>query len=118
MNLELDSFVQHGHVIEVIGKTEVGARVMVNGREVPLVGTDGSFPLLHSSAAGRRKCHHHYRAKLARGSQYPTEKGHGSMRKNLCHVFFPRGTNFRLQYLSEESNRIRETAAKPTAITG
>ena len=43
MNLELDPFVQHGHVIEVIGKTEAGARVMVNGREVPLVGTDGSF---------------------------------------------------------------------------
>jgi len=43
MNLELDSFVQHGHVIEVIGKTEVGARVMVNGREVPLVGSDGGF---------------------------------------------------------------------------
>ena len=43
MNLELDPFVQHGHVIEVIGKTEVGARVMVNGREVPLVATDGSF---------------------------------------------------------------------------
>jgi FecR protein len=43
MNLELDPFVQHGHVIEVIGKTEVGARVMVNGREVALVSTDGSF---------------------------------------------------------------------------
>lgn len=43
MNLELDPFVQHGHVIEVIGRTEVGARVMVNGREVPLVGSDGSF---------------------------------------------------------------------------
>ncbi|HEX4489555.1 MAG TPA: hypothetical protein VH088_24995 [Terriglobales bacterium] len=43
MNLELDPFVQHGHVIEVIGKTEVGARVMVNGREVALIGNDGSF---------------------------------------------------------------------------
>jgi hypothetical protein len=43
MNLELDSMVQHGHVIEVSGKTEVGARVMVNGREVPIVGPDGSF---------------------------------------------------------------------------
>jgi len=41
--LELDPFVQHGHVIEVAGKTEVGARVMVNGREVPLVNDDGSF---------------------------------------------------------------------------
>jgi hypothetical protein len=43
MNLELDPFIQHGHVIEVTGKTEVGARVMVNGREVPFIGTDGSF---------------------------------------------------------------------------
>ena len=41
--LELDPFVQHGHVIEVTGKTEVGARVMVNGREVPFVGDDGTF---------------------------------------------------------------------------
>ncbi len=41
--LDLDPFVQHGHVIEVTGKTEAGARVMVNGREVPLVGDDGGF---------------------------------------------------------------------------
>ena len=41
--LDIDPFVQHGHVIEVTGKTEAGARVMVNGREVPLVGEDGSF---------------------------------------------------------------------------
>ncbi len=43
INLELSPFVQHGHVIELIGKTETGARVMVNGREVPVVGDDGSF---------------------------------------------------------------------------
>jgi hypothetical protein len=43
INLELDPFVQHGHVIEVTGKTETGARVMVNGREVPMVSTDGTF---------------------------------------------------------------------------
>jgi hypothetical protein len=41
--LDIDPFVQHGHVIEVTGKTEAGARVMVNGREVPFVGDDGSF---------------------------------------------------------------------------
>ena len=40
IELELDPFIQHGHVIELTGKTEIGARVMVNGREVPLVGTD------------------------------------------------------------------------------
>jgi hypothetical protein len=43
VNLELDPLVQHGHVIELIGRTEVGARVMVNGREVPIVSQDGSF---------------------------------------------------------------------------
>jgi hypothetical protein len=41
--LDLDPFVQHGHVIEVTGKTQTGARVMVNGSEVPLVNTDGQF---------------------------------------------------------------------------
>lgn len=43
INLELDPFVQHGHVIEVTGKTENGARVMVNGREVPMITSDGTF---------------------------------------------------------------------------
>jgi len=41
--LDLDPFIQHGHVIEVTGKTQTGARVMVNGSEVPMVGADGSF---------------------------------------------------------------------------
>ncbi len=43
MSLDLNPFVQHGHVIEVTGKTEAGARVMVNGREVPIVADDGTF---------------------------------------------------------------------------
>ena len=43
IDLDLDPFIQHGHVIEVTGKTQVGARVMVNGREVPMIGTDGTF---------------------------------------------------------------------------
>jgi FecR protein len=43
IDLELDPFMQHGNVIELTGKTETGARVMVNGREVPVVGVDGSF---------------------------------------------------------------------------
>jgi len=41
--LELDPLVQHGHVIEVKGKTDPHARVMVNGEEVPVIGGDGSF---------------------------------------------------------------------------
>jgi len=43
IDLELDPFIQHGHVIEVTGKTQTGARVMVNGSEVPMLGADGSF---------------------------------------------------------------------------
>jgi hypothetical protein len=43
INLDIDPFVQHGHVLELTGKTEAGARVMVNGREVPVVAADGSF---------------------------------------------------------------------------
>jgi quercetin dioxygenase-like cupin family protein len=43
IDLELDPFIQHGHVIEVTGKTQIGARVMVNGSEVPMIGTDGGF---------------------------------------------------------------------------
>jgi hypothetical protein len=41
--LELAPMVQHGHVIEIKGKTEANARVMVNGQEVPIVGADGGF---------------------------------------------------------------------------
>jgi len=43
LSLDIEPFIQHGHVIEVQGKTEGGARVMVNGREVPIVADDGSF---------------------------------------------------------------------------
>ena len=43
IDLDLDPFIQHGHVIEVTGKTQTGARVMVNGSEVPMIGADGTF---------------------------------------------------------------------------
>ena len=41
--LDLEPFMQHGHVIEVKGKTQQGARVMVNGEQVPVINDDGSF---------------------------------------------------------------------------
>jgi hypothetical protein len=40
--LEVGDFVQHGHMIEVRGRTEPGARVMVNGQEAVMMG-DGTF---------------------------------------------------------------------------
>ena len=44
--LEVETFVQHGHLIEIRGKTESNARVMVNGQEVPLIQSDGSFQFM------------------------------------------------------------------------
>ena len=41
--LDIDPLIQHGHVIELTGKTEAGARVMVNGHEIPVIGADGAF---------------------------------------------------------------------------
>ena len=43
LSLDVDPFIQHGHVLELTGKTEEGARVMVNGAEVPMIGNDGRF---------------------------------------------------------------------------
>lgn len=40
--LELGTLIQHGHVIEVRGRTEPGARVMVNGQEA-VTDADGTF---------------------------------------------------------------------------
>jgi hypothetical protein len=44
--LELEPFVQHGRIIEVRGKTDASARVMVNGGEVPVISADGKFQYL------------------------------------------------------------------------
>jgi hypothetical protein len=41
--LQIEPFIQHGHVMEIKGCTEPGARVLVNSEEVPLVGPDGCF---------------------------------------------------------------------------
>ena len=41
--LELEPFRQMGHVFEVRGRTEPNARVMVNGQEVAIINSDGTF---------------------------------------------------------------------------
>jgi hypothetical protein len=43
VTLQLEPLSQLGHVIEVKGRTELGARVMVNSQEVALIAGDGSF---------------------------------------------------------------------------
>ena len=41
--LEVDNFIQHGTVIEIVGRTEPGARVIVNDSPVFSVAPDGTF---------------------------------------------------------------------------
>ncbi len=41
--LELDNFIQHGKVYQIVGRTEPGARIMVNDEPVFTVQPDGSF---------------------------------------------------------------------------
>jgi len=43
ITLELEPLIQHGHLIEIRGKTEPNAKVMVNGQEVVAISGDGSF---------------------------------------------------------------------------
>ncbi len=43
VQLELEPLLQHGHVVEIKGRTESSAKVTVNGQEVPDVKPDGSF---------------------------------------------------------------------------
>jgi hypothetical protein len=75
LSLDLDPFIQHGHVIEVLGKTENGARVMVNGREVPLVADDGSFHYFTPP----REFDHGDGAEFQRRCEYPSGKGRDSV---------------------------------------
>ena len=76
IELELDPFIQHGHVIEVTGKTQTGARVMVNGSEVPMVQCRRRIPLLYAATAAGRGGHYGDSADGARRSEHAAEKDH------------------------------------------
>lgn len=43
MYLEILGTLIHGRVVEIIGKTEPGAAIMVNGQPVPIIAADGTF---------------------------------------------------------------------------
>ena len=43
MLLEIDATQLHGHVAEIVGRTEPGAALIVNGQSVPNVAPDGAF---------------------------------------------------------------------------
>jgi hypothetical protein len=43
MLLEIQSTQLHGHVVEVIGRTEPGAALIINGQHVPNIAPDGTF---------------------------------------------------------------------------
>jgi uncharacterized protein YfaP (DUF2135 family) len=41
--LEIDGTQLHGHVAEIMGRTEPGAALIVNGQSVPNISADGTF---------------------------------------------------------------------------
>ena len=43
MLLEITGTQIHGRVVEIIGKTEPGAALLVNGQPVPIIAPDGTF---------------------------------------------------------------------------
>ncbi|MGB2653730.1 MAG: hypothetical protein WAN62_08110, partial [Candidatus Acidiferrum sp.] len=43
MALEIVGTEIHGRVVEIIGRTEPGAAIMVNGQPVPIISADGTF---------------------------------------------------------------------------
>jgi hypothetical protein len=43
MMLEIDDTQLHGHVAEIMGRTEPGAALIVNGQSVPNISPDGTF---------------------------------------------------------------------------
>jgi hypothetical protein len=43
MRLEVTETKIHGRVVEIIGKTEPGAALLVNGQPVPIIAADGTF---------------------------------------------------------------------------
>ncbi|HSH17699.1 MAG TPA: hypothetical protein VLD18_16785, partial [Verrucomicrobiae bacterium] len=55
MLLEIEGTQLHGNVVEVIGRTEPGAAIIINGQPVANIGNDGRF--------------RHFTERLARGSQ-------------------------------------------------
>ena len=82
IDLELDPFIQHGHLIELAGNTQQGARVMVNGSEMPIVNSDGQLLRYFNAAlaAGRSRGYGHG-ADGAERCEEAAEKDCDSVRK-------------------------------------
>ena len=61
-------------MIEVTGRTQKGARVLVNGGEMPMVNSDGQFPLFHAAVAAGRSRDFGHGAAAQGGVKYAAKK--------------------------------------------
>jgi len=74
--LTLDELVEHGHIVEITGTSEIDARVVVNGEEVPVVDAEGKF--------------HYFTSPLPQGQNVITviaENSHGGMNRQVRTIF-------------------------------
>ena len=54
MLLEVDSTELHGNVVELIGRTEPGAALIINGESVADIQSGRALPLFHAAAGARQ----------------------------------------------------------------
>ncbi len=114
IGLDLDPLIQHGHVLELTGKTEPGARVMVNGPEVPLIGGRRQLSLLHAAPADRGERDHGHGAERQGRRQHPAEESGDSV-VGAGQVETPRGAG---TFVAEAESGILIELRDSAPITG
>ncbi len=67
MRLDVDDTQLQGSVVEMIGRTEPGAALIINGEQVADMSAGRPFPLFHRADDARQPSHRDYRTKPPRG---------------------------------------------------
>ena len=69
MLLEVDDTELHGNVVEVIGRTEPGAALIINGEQVADIQSGRAFPLFHRADGARQPRQSSLRGKTGAGER-------------------------------------------------
>ena len=70
MLLEVDDTELHGNIVEVIGRTEPGAALIINGEQVADIRPDGHFRYFTQPMDARQPHDRNHRPKSARWYSY------------------------------------------------
>ncbi len=78
MVLEVDGTELHGNVVEIIGRTEPGAALIINGEQVADIQKDGELPAFHGADEPGQPDRGDYRAEPARGNRDQARSNRGN----------------------------------------